>query len=158
MLHGECGCREPPAIPFLATKRSQTNLVHADVRHMTTLLNNLCFLVTLISSHDKSLFQALIVMAYFMDLQVKFIPETDLRVIDGLWRSASNGKFGYSVQKELWVQNRRYWERLFKAIDWTHGVHNYYRCLLASLHDECALQPHASRLIPGLGFLLGDAG
>ena len=63
---------------------------------------------------------------------MKFIPETDLRVIDGLWRSASNGKFGYSVQKEVWVQNRRYWERLFKAIDWTHGVHNYYRCLPAS--------------------------
>ena len=77
--------------------------------------------------------------------------------MDGLWRSASNGKFGYSVQKELWVQNRRYWERLFKAIDWTHGVHNYYRCLPASLQDKCTLQPHASRLIPGLGFLLGDA-
>ena len=60
-------------------------------------------------------------------MQVKFIPEADLRVMDGLWRAASNGKFGYSVQKELWVQNRRYWERLFKAIDWTHGGHNYYR-------------------------------
>lgn len=63
-----------------------------------------------------------------MCLQVKFIPDVDLRAIDGLWRAASNGKFGYSVQKELWVQNRRYWERLFKAIDWTHGVHNFYRC------------------------------
>ena len=89
--------------------------------------------------------------------QVKFIPETDLRVIDGLWRSASNGKFGYSVQKELWVQNRRYWERLFKAIDWTHGEHNYYRCLSASSQDICALQPHASRLIPELSILPGDA-
>jgi len=59
--------------------------------------------------------------------QVKFIPDMDLRAIDGLWRAASNGKFGYSVQKELWVQNRRYWERLFKVIDWTHGTHNYYR-------------------------------
>ena len=63
----------------------------------------------------------------WLALQVKFIPEADLRVIDGLWRASSNGKFGYSVQKELWVQNRRYWERLFKVIDWTHGTHNYYR-------------------------------
>ncbi len=72
-------------------------------------------------------------------MQVKFIPEADLRVIDGLWRAASNGKFGYSVQKELWVQNRRYWERLFKVIDWTHGTHNYYRCEAHGL--AATLQP-----------------
>jgi hypothetical protein len=67
--------------------------------------------------------------------QVKFIPEKDLRVIDALWRAASNSKFGYSVQKELWVQNRQYWERLFKVIDWTHGEHNFYRCAtLAHVH------------------------
>ncbi|CAL8462774.1 g2307 [Coccomyxa elongata] len=59
--------------------------------------------------------------------EVKFIPEQDLRVIDALWRASSDGKFGYSAQKELWVQNRRYWERLFKVIDWTHGKHNFYR-------------------------------
>lgn len=61
-------------------------------------------------------------------VQVKFIPEQDLRVVDALWRAGSDGKFGYSAQKELWVQNRRYWERLFKVIDWTHGEHNFYRC------------------------------
>ena len=88
---------------------------------------------------------------------MKFIPETDLRVIDGLWRSASNGKFGYSVQKELWVQNRRYWERLFKAIDWTHGEHNYYRCLPASSQAICAFGHHASQLVAELSSLPGDA-
>jgi hypothetical protein len=72
-------------------------------------------------------------------LQVKFIPEADLRAIDGLWRAASKGKFGYSVQKEIWVQNRRYWERLFKVIDWTHGVHNYYRCRASILHSTGTL-------------------
>ena len=66
-------------------------------------------------------------------MQVKFIAEQDLRVIDALWRASSDGKFGYSAQKELWVQNRRYWERLFKVIDWTHGEHNFYRCRL-NLH------------------------
>ncbi len=60
-------------------------------------------------------------------LQVKFIPAQDLRVIDALWRAASGNKFGYSVQKEVWVQNRRYWERLFKAIDWVQGEYNMYR-------------------------------
>ena len=60
-------------------------------------------------------------------LQVKFIPAQDLRVIDGLWRAGSGNKFGYSVQKDVWVQNRRYWERLFKAIDWVQGEYNMYR-------------------------------
>ena len=50
--------------------------------------------------------------------QVKFIQAKDLQTIDALWRAASGGKFGYSVQKELWIQNRRYWEKFFKAIDW----------------------------------------
>lgn len=50
--------------------------------------------------------------------QVKFIPAKDLQTIDALWRAASGGRFGYSVQKELWIQNRRYWEKFFKAIDW----------------------------------------
>ena len=61
-------------------------------------------------------------------LQVKFIPAQDLKVIDSLWRAASGNKFGYSVQKDIWVQNRRYWERLFKAIDWVQGEYNMYRC------------------------------
>ena len=60
-------------------------------------------------------------------MQVKFIPEQDMRVMDALWRAASGNKFGYSVQKEIWVQNRCYWERLFRVIDWTHGEHNFYR-------------------------------
>jgi hypothetical protein len=59
--------------------------------------------------------------------QVKFIPAADLQTLDRLWRAASGNKFGYSVQKELWVQNRRYWEKFFKAIDWVQGEHNIYR-------------------------------
>ena len=59
--------------------------------------------------------------------QVKFIPARDLQTMDALWRAASGGKFGYSVQKELWVQNRCYWEKFFKAIDWVQGEHNIYR-------------------------------
>lgn len=74
--------------------------------------------------------------------QVKFIPEKDLRVMDALWRASSNNKFGYSVQKELWIQNRQYWERLFKVIDWTHGEHNFYRCRFRPL-ATCPLFSHS---------------
>lgn len=34
------------------------------------------------------------------------IPAADLQTVDALWKAASNNRFGYSVQKEMWVQVR----------------------------------------------------
>ncbi len=31
------------------------------------------------------------------------------------------------MQREIWLQNRKQWTRLFKEIDWTHTESNYYR-------------------------------
>ena len=45
-----------------------------------------------------------------------------LQTIDALWRAASDNLFGYSVQREVWVQNRRYWTRLFKEIRCAHHL------------------------------------
>lgn len=59
--------------------------------------------------------------------EVKFIAAEDLQTIDELWRKASDGKFGYSVQKELWVQCQQRWGKFFKQIDWTTGENNNYR-------------------------------
>lgn len=59
--------------------------------------------------------------------EVKTIPVKDLQTIDKLWKTASNGKFGYSVQKELWVQSQRRWPKFFKQIDWTVGENSNYR-------------------------------
>lgn len=36
--------------------------------------------------------------------EVPPIPAADLLTVDALWKAASNNKFGYSVQKEMWVQ------------------------------------------------------
>ncbi len=47
--------------------------------------------------------------------------------MDNLWKAASNNKFGYSVQKELYNQNQKRWGKFFKQIDWTHGENNNYR-------------------------------
>lgn len=30
-------------------------------------------------------------------------------------------------QREVWIQNRRQWQRFFKAIDWVQGPNNVYR-------------------------------
>ncbi|PSC75665.1 hypothetical protein C2E20_1616 [Micractinium conductrix] len=59
--------------------------------------------------------------------EVKFIPVDDMQTLDGLWKAASRGKFGYAVQREVWLQNRRQWPKFFKAIDWVIGENNVYR-------------------------------
>lgn len=59
--------------------------------------------------------------------QVKTISVTDFQTIDGLWRAASNDKFGYSVQREVFNQCQRRWAKFFKQIDWTHGQNSNYR-------------------------------
>lgn len=59
--------------------------------------------------------------------QVKFIPVADLQTIDQLWKAYSNGKFGFSVQREMWLQNKKQWQKFFKRIDWTVGEKNIYR-------------------------------
>jgi hypothetical protein len=50
-----------------------------------------------------------------------------MRTLDELWKVASGGKFGYSVQRELWLQKSRQWAKFFKAIDWVQGENNVYR-------------------------------
>lgn len=59
--------------------------------------------------------------------EVKSISNADMKTMDSLWRGASNNKFGYSVQRELWLQNKRQWQKFFKAIDWVQGENNVYR-------------------------------
>jgi len=59
--------------------------------------------------------------------EVKFIPSVDLQTIDKLWRAATNNRQGYSVQKEIWMQNRQQWTKFFKQIDWTVGEFGNYR-------------------------------
>ncbi|KAG2430837.1 hypothetical protein HXX76_009811 [Chlamydomonas incerta] len=59
--------------------------------------------------------------------EVKNISVTDFQTLDNLWKAASNNKFGYSVQKEIWMQNQKRWPKFFKQIDWVQGENNNYR-------------------------------
>lgn len=59
--------------------------------------------------------------------EVKTIPEADLRTLDALWRSYSDGRYGYSVQRAAWLRSKKVWTRTFQAIDWVQGENNAYR-------------------------------
>ncbi len=53
--------------------------------------------------------------------EVEQFPVTDLQTINRLWLVFSEGKFGYSVQRELWLSNSKSWERLWEKIGWKKG-------------------------------------
>ncbi len=55
------------------------------------------------------------------------MPEKDLRTIDNLWKAGSNGKFGYSVQKEIYGQCGKNWTKFLRQIGWVSGEHDFYR-------------------------------
>lgn len=55
--------------------------------------------------------------------EVSRIPVEDLRTIDQLWRAASEDRFGYSIQRQLWLGVNRNWERLWPLIGWKQGHH-----------------------------------
>lgn len=53
---------------------------------------------------------------YFTDMLS--LPSQDLETIDTLWRIYSEGRFGFSVQKRIWVCNNRNWEKFWHKIGW----------------------------------------
>nr|WGH13757.1 hypothetical protein Ycf53 [Lophurella pseudocorticata] len=69
----------------------------------------LCEIVKLKTNNQKS-------WLYFTDIQ--FIPKEDLFILDLLWRIYSKGKFGFSIQKKIWIQNNKKWDKLWERIDW----------------------------------------
>lgn len=57
---------------------------------------------------------------YFTEVD-RFSP-TDLKIIDTLWLTYSQGQFGFSVQRELWLGVGRVWDQLWPKIQWKNGT------------------------------------
>lgn len=53
--------------------------------------------------------------------EVDNFPSVDLHTINRLWLVFSEGKFGFSVQRDLWVNLGKNWERLWPQIGWKTG-------------------------------------
>jgi hypothetical protein len=56
---------------------------------------------------------------YFTDIDN--FPVTDLQTINNLWVIYSEGKFGFSVQKEIWLGCGKNWDNLWTKIGWKSG-------------------------------------
>lgn len=53
--------------------------------------------------------------------EVENFPVTDLQTINNLWLVHSEGKFGFSVQREIWLGLGKNWENLWSKIGWKSG-------------------------------------
>ena len=53
--------------------------------------------------------------------EVRALPETDLQTINALWLAHSGGKFGYSVQREIWASSGKNLIKLWSKINWKDG-------------------------------------
>lgn len=56
---------------------------------------------------------------YFTDVENFTI--TDLQTINTLWLVYSEGKFGFSVQREIWLGLGKSWEKFWPKIGWKSG-------------------------------------
>jgi hypothetical protein len=53
--------------------------------------------------------------------EVEKIPAVDLQTINALWVVHSEGKFGFSVQREIWLNLGKDWEKFWPQIGWKSG-------------------------------------
>ncbi|HBE20397.1 MAG TPA: hypothetical protein DEG17_06880 [Cyanobacteria bacterium UBA11149] len=92
---------------LLQEKLAQQDFLAAD----KLTLEKLCQLAGAIAVERKWL--------YFSE--VEQFPITDLQTIDKLWLVHSQGKFGFSVQREIWLSLGQNWDKFWPKIGWKTG-------------------------------------
>lgn len=89
----------------------QKLLINENFKEADKLTNqHLCELVKTKTTIEKN-------WLYFTDIQ--FLPTEDLFTLDFLWKIYSRGKFGFSVQKQIWIKSKKNWDILWEKISWT---------------------------------------
>lgn len=102
-LQSEAGIDYKPLQKLLA----QQNFLEAD----RLTLQKLCELSGPVAMKRK--------WVYFSEIDG--FPVVDLRTINALWLVHSEGKFGFSVQRQLWLSVGKDWEALWPKIKWKAG-------------------------------------
>jgi GUN4-like/ARM-like repeat domain, GUN4-N terminal len=73
--------------------------------------------------------------------EVESLPIADLQTINKLWKVHSEGKFGFSVQREVWLSSGKNWEKLWPLIGWKKG-NNWTRYPQEFIWDLSAPRGH----------------
>nr|YP_063521.1 conserved hypothetical plastid protein [Gracilaria tenuistipitata var. liui]AAT79596.1 conserved hypothetical plastid protein [Gracilaria tenuistipitata var. liui] len=69
----------------------------------------LCLLANLSQKYSRN-------WLYFTD--VFSLPCEDLYILDKLWRIYSRDKFGFSIQRKIWLSTNCHWEQFWSIIGW----------------------------------------
>nr|YP_009294100.1 hypothetical protein Hrub_098 [Hildenbrandia rubra]AOM67342.1 hypothetical protein Hrub_098 [Hildenbrandia rubra] len=98
--------------------RSQKNI---DYLPLQELLIHKQFQAANALTHDKlrelsSLYHGERSWLYFTD--ISSLPVIDLHTIDNLWRTHSLNKFGFSIQRQIWLAGNKDWNKLWNTIGW----------------------------------------
>ncbi|XHX78715.1 MAG: GUN4 domain-containing protein [Stenomitos frigidus ULC029] len=56
---------------------------------------------------------------YFTEIEQ--FPIADLQTLNALWLAHSEGRFGFSIQRELWLSVGKNWDQLWSKIGWRSG-------------------------------------
>jgi len=73
--------------------------------------------------------------------QVESLPAADLQTINRLWLVHSEGKFGFSVQREIWLAVGKNWDKFWPQIGWKKG-NNWTRYPQEFIWDLSAPRGH----------------
>jgi hypothetical protein len=73
--------------------------------------------------------------------QVESLPAADLQTINLLWVLHSEGKFGFSVQREIWFAVGKNWDKFWPQIGWKKG-NNWTRYPKEFIWDLSAPRGH----------------
>jgi GUN4-like len=105
---GRVSLKSELQIDYLPLKTLLINKQFQEADQLTQSL--LCKLSRIINNHSRS-------WLYFTD--IASLPITDLRTIDNLWIVYSQGLFGMSIQRNIWLSNNSNWEKFLEKIGWT---------------------------------------
>lgn len=73
--------------------------------------------------------------------QVESLPVADLQTMNTLWKVHSEGKFGFSVQRDIWLASGKNWDKLWPLIGWKKG-NNWTRYPQEFIWDLSAPRGH----------------
>ena len=80
---------------------------------------------------------------YLDEDSIKIFPCEDLRTIDQLWVHYSNSKFGFSIQKKLWLEcggeigkyDYEVWKKFGEKVGWYHSQNDDWRTYTEFMND-----------------------
>ncbi len=73
--------------------------------------------------------------------QVESLPVADLQTMNTLWKVHSENKFGFSVQRDIWLASGKNWDKLWPLIGWKKG-NNWTRYPQEFIWDLSAPRGH----------------